>query len=275
MSSVTHTPCTYGGASGLRSPPPLPRSRLVFWVGALALLGGCGAPAHTMVPSTAVPHAAQAVQSPRLPLSLLWFRHSAEYRALARQTYAMAAAHLEDTVPVLGGVAWGVILDADETILDNSEYERRRAALDSTFTVASWAKWTHEEAARAVPGAVAFTRLVHRMGGRVVVVSNRADSLCGFMRGNLRRLGVPTDLVLCQQPGDPDKNPRFERVEAGRASPTLPALRIVEWIGDNILDFPHMTQSVADDPSALSAFGRTFFVLPNPLYGSWRTSSTP
>ena len=33
---------------------------------------------------------------------------------------------------------WAVILDADETILDNSEYQARRSRIDSVFTLPSW-----------------------------------------------------------------------------------------------------------------------------------------
>jgi 5'-nucleotidase (lipoprotein e(P4) family) len=251
------------------------RLRLLSCVGAVAALSACAAPAPTVPAPVPAPHAPPVVGTPALPLALRWMRRSAEYPALTRQTYATAAARLDDTVPALTGVAWGVILDADETLLDNSEYQRRRAVLDSAYTEASWAAWVKEAAAPAVPGAVAFTRRVRRLGGRVIVVTNRADALCGPTRANLRRVGVPADLVLCQPPGQADKNPRFRAVELGTASTRLPALRIVEWIGDNIQDFPGLTQAVRHDPSAFRAFGRTFFVLPNPVYGSWQGTAGP
>ncbi|MCG6988447.1 MAG: hypothetical protein LJF06_09740 [Gemmatimonadetes bacterium] len=251
------------------------RLRLLSCLGALLVPVACAAPSHTVPVPAPTARTTPAARTPALPLALRWMRRSAEYRALTRQTYAVAAARLDDTVPTLTGVAWGVILDADETLLDNSEYQRRRAVLDSAYTEASWAEWVKEVAAPAVPGAVAFTRRVRRLGGRVIVVTNRADALCGPTRANLRRVGVPADLVLCQPPGQPDKNPRFRAVERGTASTDLPALRIVEWIGDNIQDFPGLTQAVRHDPSAFRAFGRTFFVLPNPVYGSWQGNAGP
>jgi predicted secreted acid phosphatase len=61
-------------------------------------------------------------------------------------------------------------------------------------------------------------------------------------------------------------------VERGTASQALPALTVVEWLGDNIQDFPHLTQDVRNDPAA---FGRTFFVIPNPVYGSWQRNEAP
>jgi len=235
-----------------------------------ALLAAC---ATSPRPTTATP-AAEA-STPELPGALVWVRRSAEYRALAHQAYTLAAAHLRDTVPTVGNTAWGVILDADETVLDNSEYERRRALLDSAYTEASWADWVNEAAAPAVPGAVAFTRTVHALGGRVVIVTNRADALCDPTRANLDRLGVAPDLVLCQPPGEGDKNPRFRKVEDGTASPDMPAITVVEWLGDNIQDFPGMTQAMRGDAAAYAPFGHAYFVIPNPMYGSWQKNEKP
>ncbi|HEX8724438.1 MAG TPA: HAD family acid phosphatase [Gemmatimonadaceae bacterium] len=232
-----------------------------------AMAAGCATGGRAAAgPSAAAP----TVVAEPLSLGLRWVSRSAEYRALARQTYAGAAARLEQLAPAVSTPRWGVILDADETVLDNSAYERRRAALDSDYTEPSWSAWVREMAAPAVPGAVAFTRRVHELGGRVIIVTNRADSLCGPTRGNLMQVGVDADLVLCQAPGQPDKNPRFDAVQRGTASPALPPLAILEWLGDNIRDFPHLTQASRADASALALFGRRYFVLPNPVYGSWQ-----
>ncbi len=275
MSSRSHAPST------TRVPPPDQAcstrvSRATAWLVALLALGACGAPAHTPPPApTPAVAATPSEEPPELPAALFWMRRSAEYHALVRQTYAMATARLDDTVPAVTGRPWGVILDADETLLDNSEYNRRRALVDSAYSEASWASWVREEAAPALPGALAFTRRVHRLGGQVVVVTNRADVLCGPTRVNLARVGVVADLVLCQQPAHPDKNTRFRSVQDGTASAELPALAVVEWIGDNIQDFPGLTQAARHDPAALASFGRTFFVLPNPVYGSWQGNPAP
>ena len=107
------------------------------------------------------------------------------------------------------------------------------------------------------------------MGGRVVIVTNRDDVRCQPTRANLERLGVAPDLVLCKPPGESDKNLRFGRVQRGTASAELPALTVVAWIGDNIQDFPGLTQEVRGDPATFSSFGYSYFVIPNPMYGSW------
>ena len=116
---------------------------------------------------------------------------------------------------------------------------------------------------------------MHALGGRVAIVTNRADSLCAATRLNLQTAGIETDLVLCQTPGPSDKNPRFQRVQNGSAVAGVPPLTVVAWVGDNILDFPGMTQASRNDPHAFDPFGRKYFVLPNPMYGSWQTNREP
>jgi 5'-nucleotidase (lipoprotein e(P4) family) len=205
----------------------------------------------------------------RLPNDVRWVRSAAEWTALALQAFRAAEARLPELARGQAAGTWAVILDADETVLDNSEYQRRRALLDSGYTSASWALWVNERAAPAVPGAAEFTRRVRLMGGRVAIVTNRADSLCAATRQNLDAVGIATDVVLCQPPGEGDKNPRFERVRTGTAAPGLPALTVVAWVGDNIQDFPGLSQGARHEPAALADFGRRYFILPNPMYGSW------
>jgi predicted secreted acid phosphatase len=78
----------------------------------------------------------------------------------------------------------------------------------------------------------------------------------------LRLAGIPYDRILCRV-GTSDKNPRFEQVQAG--SNGFAPTNVLMWIGDNIQDFPALSQGNPD----LSAFGVRYFVLPNPMYGSW------
>ena len=127
-----------------------------------------------------------------------------------------------------------------------------------------------------MPGAAAYTRRVRALGGRVAIVTNRADSLCAETRENLRAVQVEADVVLCQQGRESDKNPRFLRVQNGTAAPGLAALDVLQWVGDNIQDFPGLSQQAArSDITALNDFGRRYFILPNPMYGSWERNAEP
>jgi 5'-nucleotidase (lipoprotein e(P4) family) len=239
-----------------------PRSiaSLTFFVGVAAC-----SPARTTTGATAP--APVTVDS--LPNDVKWVRASAEYRALTRQAYALAGERLPELTRGLSAQRWAVILDSDETTLDNSEYQRRLAVARAPFDPKSWTAWVNERAAVAVAGAPEFTRLVHSLGGRVVIVTNRSMAECDATRANLQAVGVEADLVLCQPPGEGNKNLRFERVQSGTAAPGVPALTVVEWLGDNIQDFPSLTQAARTDSSTLGQFGRRYFILPNPMYGSW------
>jgi len=234
--------------------------------------GAACSPTASGVPQPAAPAAAPARA---LPNDIRWFRTAAEYRALAHQAYQIATDRLPELTLGLGPQSWAVILDADETTLDNSEYQRRRFLVDSGYTAASWASWVNERAAPAVPGAAEFTKRVHAIGGRVVIVTNRADSLCDATRANLRSVGVEADAVICQVGTETDKNARFQRVQSGAAVPGASPLTVVAWVGDNILDFPGMTQAARADPRALAEFGKRYFILPNPMYGSWQQVREP
>ena len=229
----------------------------------LLLCASACSPARSPAPAPAV------AAADSLPNDVKWVRTSAEYRALTWQAYAMAGERLPELTRGLPAQGWAVILDADETVLDNSGYQRRLAVDHSAFDAKRWTAWVNERAAVAIAGAVEFTKLVHSRGGRVVIVTNRSRVECDPTRENLRALGVEADAVLCQPPGESDKNTRFERVHNGTAVAGMPPLTVVEWVGDNIRDFPKLTQAARGDTTALAEFGKRFFIIPNPMYGSW------
>lgn len=204
-----------------------------------------------------------------------WFRSSAEYRGIALEIYRTAGDRLPELSRGIARGSWAVILDADETVLDNSKHERDLADRNEVYTETGWTAWVRERAAGAVPGAVEFTKRVHDLGGRVAIVTNRADSLCAPTRDNLKTIGVAADVVLCKTDVSTDKNPRFVRVQNGSAAAGLPALTVVAWVGDNIQDFPNLTQAVRTLSGGYADFGVKYFLLPNPMYGSWEKNPEP
>jgi 5'-nucleotidase (lipoprotein e(P4) family) len=216
-------------------------------------------------PAAEPPSAANAALRHR---EVHWVRTAAEYRAITEQVYRGAGDAVRGAAPGTGG-AWGVILDADETVLDNSEFERRIAESGREFEEWMWEDWVREEAAELVPGAGEFIALVRELGGRIAIVTNRDDALCPATRRNLQALGIRPDAVLCETDTG-EKEPRFRRVQEGSAAEGVPPIEVIAWVGDNIGDFPGLGQDLRDAPaSAYQAFGRRYFVLPNPMYGSW------
>ncbi len=198
-----------------------------------------------------------------------WARNSAEHRAVYLEVYRAAGERLATLISGHSRGSWGVIVDADETTLDNSEYQRSRISSGGTFDAASWSAWVNQGRATALPGAPEFVALVHQLGGKVIIVTNRDEAQCPVTRANLSAAAITADLVLCKGLAS-DKNPRFESVQRGTAASGFPALVVLEWIGDNIEDFPLATQNIrSGSDEAFAKFGDTYFVLPNAMYGSW------
>lgn len=236
----------------------------------LIMAAGCGPAAQR---SAQTPPVAERAA---LPEAIRWVRASAEHRAMFLQVFAAASERVRELTAGRERGTWAVILDADETILDNSEYQRRRAAQGLGFTPETWDDWVRQEKATALPGAAAFLSLVRELGGRITIVTNRDDVVCAETRRNMESLQLVSDVVLCRMNGVSDKNPRFEAVQRGTAASGLGPADVVVWVGDNIQDFPALTQEVRGRPAeALSAFGRTYFMLPNPMYGSWERLPVP
>ena len=239
--------------------------RIAPW---LMLLAAACAPQATSTPSVPAPVAVRADSTSAVPNSIHWFRNSAEYRALALQVFRHATEELARQAADLPRGSWAVILDADETVLDNSEYQRRNALRGTAFNLETWYAWARERAAPAVPGAPEFTQAVQRQGGRIAIVTNRDQAVCPDTEANLRAAGIAVDVVLCRTtPAASDKNPRFRAVADGTTPAGLPPLRIMAWVGDNIRDFPELDQDAG--AAALQPFGTRYFMLPNPMYGSW------
>jgi 5'-nucleotidase (lipoprotein e(P4) family) len=160
-------------------------------------------------------------------------------------------------------------VDADETTIDNSQYQKEIAQRGERYSYATWREWCLRGEAKALPGAAGFLKHVHELGGKVIVITNRRTEVQAVTEENFRREGIPFDLMLCKTDTS-RKEGRNEAVENGTAAPGLPPLKIVMRVGDNIQDFPTQRQEIrAQDDSAFAEFGSKHFIVPNPMYGSW------
>ena len=214
--------------------------------------------------------------------AVLWVRASAEYAALTRQIYSNATAALRRLARKERRGAWFVIMDADETLIDNSLYmaERRKCGLE--FSAETWSQWVDEALAEAVPGGGAFVKAVYDAGGYVAIVTNRSDTKREATMAALEKNNIPVEALFLHADGTPgDKSPRWR--EAGNAIAATvggKAPHPIMWVGDQISDLPRLgpdgtilgplDQSLRDaEASAFVLFGERFIVLPNPLYGAW------
>jgi 5'-nucleotidase (lipoprotein e(P4) family) len=222
-------------------------------------------------PAAPAPSSAPATSAPRLPEAVRWSSDSAEHRALFLQVYRAATARVEREAAARATGSWAVVLDADETVIDNSAYQRERARAGRSFDADSWRAWCTRREAVPLPGAAAFLARVRALGGRIAIVTNRSAAECPDTEAVFRTHGLAYDAMLCKPDGgSSDKNPRFEAVTRGKVPGGLPPLEVVAFVGDNIQDFPGLGQDLRrQGDAAFAPFGVRYFMLPNPMYGSW------
>ena len=260
-------------------------------VGALLLCGlsGCAAPPRVQ-PSPAAP----PVVGRETVNATLWMQRAAEYRISAEQVYGLAAERLTTTIAAPGTAAveqqgadvatlarlpTAVIVDLDETVLDNSFYQARRALAGAEFDDASWDAWMLESAATAVPGAVAFLQAASRAGHRIFYLTNRScprgtapGAACASRAATLRNLaalGVPggADSDNLLQRGD---RPEWNGSEkSSRRTWVAERYRIVALAGDDLHDFVDRAEYARRRAELAPLFGTRWFLLPNAMYGSW------
>lgn len=220
----------------------------------------------------------------------LWMQTSSEYSALSRQTWSAAGRMLPialaDTSwtaaleqrPGYGTLPPAVIVDVDETMLDNSPYAARLIQAREGFSQESWSRWVNEAVAREVPGASEFAQLARELGIEVFYVTNRNAELEDGTRRNLLQEGFPAglaeDVYLLRRERDEwgsDKTTRRAFVAAN--------YRVLLLAGDDLNDFVSGARSGREPRAALVAqhaakWGSKWFVLANPTYGSWEAALT-
>ena len=205
-------------------------------------------------------------------LAYNWMQQSGEYRALAYQAFNAAKAAFDAAAPA-NGMKKAVVVDLDETMIDNSAEGATRLLEHKGFNPASWTTWCKAEQARAIPGAVEFANYVNSHGGKMFYVSNRnVGAEYQPTVNNLKALGFTgvdeTSMLLKDK--ESKKTGRFEQVEKA-------GYEIVVFIGDNLDDFAFTGETYHKLNDARRAavdkykadFGVKYIVLPNPLYGNW------
>ena len=215
----------------------------------------------------------QQYQAETETMGLLWMRTSAEYRALAYQGYnvAMNAVKMAVTDPSHQRKSLAIVLDADETVVDNTKLMGESIVNgNGRFDALWWRQAVHQGKSQAMPGAVEFLNEVHKQGVEIFYVSNRyAPVNLDVTIQNFKELGFPSidkDHVLLFEK-DSDKQPRFDMIAK--------KYYVVVYMGDNAGDFPIGTKgkTLAERNGIIDAhkedFGTTFVVFPNPAYGSW------
>lgn len=203
---------------------------------------------------------------------MLWQNTSAEAHWLYKQAYEHAYLKLERNIAQAGGAGpFAVIVDIDETVLDNSPYQVEAIKRGRTFDQNTWREWTDKAEAKASPGALEFLRYANESAKcEVFYITNRDLRERASTLKNLNDLGFPNadEKHLLLMDGASDKTERRARVRATH--------NVVLLVGDQLRDFDERfkDRSANNGKDALDAMAdslsRYFILVPNTMYGTWR-----
>lgn len=219
----------------------------------------------------------------------LWAQSSAEYQAAALQTFRLASlrleqalsdpqwtAALEQDVSKMDGLPPAIIVDVDETILDNSPFQARLITEGLTYGSATWDPWVEKAEAKALQGAKDFLHHADSLGVVIFYVTNRGADQEPATRRNLGKEKMPMDgsqdvvLMSGENGWTSDKTTRRQAIAESH--------RILLLLGDDLNDFvsgakastPGPRRRLAEDHQAM--WGTKWFLFANPSYGSWEAS---
>ena len=243
--------------------------------------------------------------------AVAWLQTSTEYAAATTGTFAAATAVLSEIAKTEAGRTntLAIVMDIDETVLDNSRYQAQLVFDDATYQGETWDRWIALRAAPPVPGVVDFIRTSQSLGFHVAFITNRAcrsrpntadaantaencpqheDTLV-----NLEDVGVDTSSTTLFLRGDRPSDRCRALLSAaeqsdGRWSSDKTSRRecvalehdIVMLFGDQLGDFTEEQVGSSDESGRDIAaefseyWGKTWFMLPNPTYGGWRPSTS-
>ena len=219
-------------------------------------------------------------------LSVLYVQTATEFAANNIQTYANAKdallKGLEDSswkaaleqVDNFEDKSPAIILDVDETVLDNSNFQAR-TILSGLSYPNGWAKWVNESNAGAVEGVYDFLHFADKKGVKIYYLTNRLESFREATKKNILKLGLPFEedavLLMRSEENLRDKTDRRKKIANEN--------RIVLIIGDQLTDFISTKEAyvfhterkkLAKKYSDL--WGTKWFLITNPTYGRWELS---
>lgn len=220
--------------------------------------------------------------------AVLWMQTSAEYYALTQSAYTQATTMLskgladknwtaaQEQTGDYSNLPPAIILDIDETVLDNLPFQAQLIKDNAIFTQEAWDKWTQLAAAQPLPGAKAFLDYADSQGVTIFYVTNREASQEQDTRKNLLLQKLPLrddiDVVLTK-----NENRWSSSDKSARRTFVSKDFRIIALIGDDFGDFVSGAKSSPETrvelaKNSTAAWGSKWFLIPNPVYGSWEAA---
>lgn len=202
----------------------------------------------------------------------LWVQNSAEYRALSYQAFNVAKDQLQKKLlSKKNKRPLAIVLDVDETVLDNSEYQATNILQNRNYNSENWKAWTDLARAKAIPGALQFLNFAAQKGVEIFYVTNRKDNELESTYKNLKDVNFPVK----------KENIYVRSKSSGKEDRRLlvsARYQIALLLGDNMADFSSLYEKKNTTDRALvsdqlqAEFGSTMIVLPNPMYGDWEAA---
>jgi 5'-nucleotidase (lipoprotein e(P4) family) len=278
-----------------------------IWLIVLTLIAatGCAAPAQAPPAKAAAPAAPAAAPAPAAPApapqasgppandlldAVLWMQRSVEYKATTMGAFALARLRLDQAladpnwtalVPKEQPGAYqslppAVILDVDETVLDNSGYQAWNAVKDTTFDPKTWTSYVNTVTSLAIPGAAEFALYAASKGVRVFYVSNRTAEEEPATRKNLEKYGFPLDGIVDTVLTSREKAD-WTSAKSTRRAYIAREYRVLLNLGDNFGDFVDEYRGTEAERLVVleqhkARWGREWIMLPNPTYGSFESA---
>jgi acid phosphatase len=238
-------------------------------------------------------------------LGILWVRNAAEWEALALQAYGAAT---EDLPRLLADTSFSalpdqagaddlppaVILDVDETVVSNVLFQ---LSFEPPFANWKLDEWNASNPSRPVPGAAEFVNFALQSGVTVFYLTNRPcaprDGIADpcpqqqITIDDLNESGMPADdqhVLMAEE------QPEWLDEKKVRRDLIAKDYRVVMLIGDDLGDFlpcvrkrvvaPCTESAAADDRrhrtrEHAAMWGQGWYVLPNPMHGSWTSAARP
>ena len=201
--------------------------------------------------------------------TVMWQQTAAEYDALCYQAFNMAKDRIDLATKENRGAGFNIVMDLDETVLDNSPYYGYLIKNNKDSDVDSWKRWVQLANAELVPGALDFIRYAESKGITIYYISNRSAVNINFTIENLGKRGVnATQENLLLSIGNTSKN--------GRRMAISKLGDLLLLIGDNLADFTgeyEVDMGFVERAKSVEAnkdlFSRRFILVPNPMYGGW------
>ncbi len=208
-----------------------------------------------------------------LTAGLLWMYTSAEYRALSYQSYNHATEIVKDQLKVKSKKPKAIILDLDETVIDNLAYNAKNILIKKDYDPKTWKSWSEKELASLIPGAKDFLDFARKNKVEIFYITNRGIDENQNTISNLKKIGIPVEPKNLLA-----RNPAEGSSKKGRRAIVEENYRVILYVGDNMGDFHESFEKKSVDDRLVVTenykkdYGTKYIILPNPIYGDWMSA---